>query len=52
MPRDRVGPRPSTYRVSYGADVAGALRGLPGVFARLFRMGKAVAEQERAARKG
>jgi len=47
---DRIGPRPSTYRVSHGADVAGALRGLPGVFASFFRMGKAIAEQERAAR--
>jgi carotenoid cleavage dioxygenase-like enzyme len=47
---DRVGPRPSTYRVSHAADVAGALRGLPGVLVRFFRMGRAMAEQERAAR--
>ncbi|HWJ96646.1 MAG TPA: carotenoid oxygenase family protein, partial [Acidimicrobiales bacterium] len=48
---DRVGPRPSSYRVTHGADVRGAIRGLPGVVASVFRMGKAIAEQERAARK-
>ena len=49
---DRVGPRASAYRVSHLADVAGALRGLPGVLAGFFRMGRAIAAQERAARRG
>lgn len=49
---DRVGPRPSSYRVRPAADVAGALRGMPGVVAGFFRMGRAIAAQERAARRG
>ena len=47
---DRVGPRASAYRVPYGRDVVGALRGMPAVFAGFFRMGKAIAAQERANR--
>jgi hypothetical protein len=35
---DRRGPRPSTYRVPVRRDVAGAVKGLPGVLARLARM--------------
>jgi len=48
---DRIGPRPSRYRVSYGADVIGALRGLPGVVAGFLRMGRAIAEEQRASRR-
>jgi carotenoid cleavage dioxygenase-like enzyme len=48
---DRTGPRPSTCRVSHAADVWGALCGLPGVFAAIARTGKAIAAQERAARR-
>jgi carotenoid cleavage dioxygenase-like enzyme len=48
---DRVGPRPSTYRVPPAADVVGALRGIPGVVAALFRMVRATAGQQRAARR-
>jgi all-trans-8'-apo-beta-carotenal 15,15'-oxygenase len=48
---DRVGPRASAYRVSYGSDIIGALRGMPGVFAAIFRMGKTIAAQERASRR-
>lgn len=39
---DRVGPRPSRYRVPLGRDVKGALRGMPGVFRNFARMGKAM----------
>jgi carotenoid cleavage dioxygenase-like enzyme len=48
---DRVGPRPSRYRVSHRADVVGALRGLPGVLAGFARMGRAIAAQQRADRR-
>lgn len=37
---DRVGPRPSGYRIPVRRDVAGALRGLPGVLAALARMAR------------
>lgn len=47
---DRVGPRPSAYRVSNRRDVVGALRGIPGVFRAIFRMARAVAADERAKR--
>jgi len=40
---DRVGPRPSDYRVPLSRDVRGALRGLPGVFRRLGAMVRASA---------
>jgi carotenoid cleavage dioxygenase-like enzyme len=46
---DRVGPRPSAYRVRWWRDVVGALAGLPGVLARMARMVVAVARQSRAA---
>jgi len=39
---DRVGPRPSRYRVPLGRDVKGAVRGMPAVFRSLARMGKAM----------
>jgi len=42
---DRVGPRPSDYRVPLSRDVRGALRGLPGV---LRRMGRMVRDSARA----
>jgi carotenoid cleavage dioxygenase-like enzyme len=48
---DRVGPRPSTYRVAHRADVAGALRGIPGVLARTARMVAATARHQRATRR-
>ncbi len=35
---DRVGARPSSYRVSVRRDVLGAIRGVPGVMASLARM--------------
>jgi len=44
---DRVGPRPSSYRVSTWRDVRGAARGTPGVFRRLAQMGKAMAAASR-----
>lgn len=40
---DRVGPRPSDYRVPLSRDVRGALRGLPGVLRRLAAMVRASA---------
>jgi len=45
---DRSGPRPSAYRVTMWRDVVGALRGMPGVFGGFFRMGKAIAAEEKA----
>jgi hypothetical protein len=48
---DRVGPRPSTYRVTHRADVAGALRGIPGVLARTARMIAATARHQRTTRR-
>ncbi len=39
---DRVGPRSSSYRVSRRRDVLGALRGIPGVLARLVRVGRSM----------
>ena len=47
---DRVGPRPSTYRVSIGRDLKGALLGLPGVLGGLFRMGRALRADARSPR--
>ncbi len=49
---DRVGPRPSTYRISTWRDVRGAVGGLPGVFRGLAEMGKATAGVQRNARTG
>lgn len=46
---DRIGPRPSRYRVGVGRDVWGALRGAPGTLLRLMKAGKAMTEQARAA---
>lgn len=39
---DRVGPRSSTYRISVGRDIVGAIRGIPGVLARFGRLGKSM----------
>jgi carotenoid cleavage dioxygenase-like enzyme len=39
---DRVGPRPSRYRVPISRDVKGAVLGMPGVFRSFARMGKAM----------
>lgn len=36
----RSGPRPSSYRVGVGRDLAGAVRALPGVLTRLLRVGR------------
>lgn len=40
---DRIGPRPSTYRVPVRRDVRGAVKGLPDVLKGLAAMGKAMA---------
>ena len=48
---DRVGRRPSTYHVTIGQDVAGALAALPGVFASMMRMGKAITEAKQLEKK-
>jgi hypothetical protein len=47
---DRVGPRPSTYRVGRWRDLAGGLKGMPGTIAGFFTMGWAVSRAQRAAR--
>jgi all-trans-8'-apo-beta-carotenal 15,15'-oxygenase len=39
---DRVGPRPSSYRVPLTRDLRGALTGVPGVLAGFARMGRAM----------
>ena len=39
---DRVGPRPSSNRGSRRRDVLGGLRGIPGVLARLVRVGRSM----------
>ena len=44
---DRVGPRPSAYRVSTWRDVRGAVQGTPGVMRRLGQMVKAMARAAR-----
>lgn len=44
---DRVGPRPSDYRVSLAQDVRGALRGLPGVLRRMGTMVRDAARRDR-----
>lgn len=49
---DRVGPRPSAYRVSMGRDIVGALRAVPGLLAGFARMGKHMAALEKAKRAG
>ena len=46
---DRVGPRPSSYRIPCSRDVKGAVTAIPGVVAEMFRVGKAAA---RAAKHG
>lgn len=47
---DRVGPRPSDYRVPLRRDVKGAVRGLPGVLRGFAAMGKAMSRAARDAR--
>ena len=47
---DRVGPRPSTYRVPVRRDVKGAARGIPGVLRSFAAMGKAMSAAARDAR--
>jgi all-trans-8'-apo-beta-carotenal 15,15'-oxygenase len=39
---DRVGPRPSSYRVPIRRDVRGAVKGIPGIMRSFARMGKAM----------
>jgi len=46
---DRLGPRPSTYRVSMRRDVVGAVRSIPGVVWSLVRTGRRMAAAERSA---
>ncbi len=41
---DRVGPHPSSYRISVGRDIVGAIKGIPGVIARFAKLGKAMQE--------
>lgn len=44
---DRIGPRPSAYRVPLGRDIKGAVRGMPGVFKSIAKMGKSMSQQMR-----
>jgi all-trans-8'-apo-beta-carotenal 15,15'-oxygenase len=46
---DRVGPRPSSYRVPLGRDVKGAMKGIPGVLRSIGRMGRAMSRPAKAA---
>lgn len=45
----RIGPRPSTYRISAGRDVVGALKAIPKTVARIMKMGRRLAEVQRPA---
>lgn len=45
---DRVGPRPSSYRVPLARDIRGAVTGVPGVVRSVARMGRAMARAARA----
>lgn len=44
---DRAGPRTSSYRISVTRDIAGAIRGIPGVLARFAKLGKAMSASAR-----
>jgi all-trans-8'-apo-beta-carotenal 15,15'-oxygenase len=45
---DRVGPRPSSYRVPLRRDLKGALAGVPGVLAGFARMARVMAREGRS----
>lgn len=44
---DRVGPRPSAYRIPVWRDVKGAMQSVPGVFRSMMRMGPSMARAAR-----